>query len=75
MITHRYDITVAPGETVVIVNFIIMNGVDTGDTATGITDLAIAIDAEANTIVDNFWRDGQYRTGMTQDQIDAILNF
>jgi hypothetical protein len=52
-----------------------MNGVDTGETATDITAQATAIDAEAVTIVDNFWADGQYRTGMTQDQIDSIVNF
>lgn len=74
-ITHSFSITVDPGESLAIVNFIIMNGVDTGETAADITALATAIDAEAKVIVNNFWKDGQYRTGMTQAQIDAIVNF
>lgn len=74
-IEHGYNIAVAPGETVAIVNFIVMNGVDTGETAIDATALATAIDTEAKSIVDNFWIDGQYRTGMTQAQIDAIENF
>ena len=75
IIEHSYDIAVAPGETVAIVNFIVMNGVDTGETAVDATARATAIDTEVKRIVDNFWNDGQYRTGMTQAQIDAIENF
>jgi hypothetical protein len=74
-ITHRYTITVAPGQSVAIVNFILMNGIDTGATATDASARATAIDAAAKAIVVNFWRDGQYRSGMTQEQIDAIINF
>ncbi len=74
-IEHSYDITVAPGETVAIVSFVVMNGIDTGETATDVTATATAIDTEAKKIVDNFWDDGQYRTGMIQEQIDAIVNF
>lgn len=74
-IDHSYDITVAPGETVAIVNFVVMNGVDTGETAVDASARAMAIDVEAKKIVDDFWKDGQYRSGMTQAQIDAILNF
>jgi hypothetical protein len=74
-ITHTYTITVNPGASVAIVNFILMNGIDTGTTAVDATARATAIDAAAKAIVDNFWKDGQYRSGMTQAQIDAILNF
>ena len=74
-IDHEYNITVAPGETVAIVNFVVMNGVDTGVTAADVTARAAAIDLAAQAIVNNFWDDSQNRTGMTQDQIDAILNF
>jgi hypothetical protein len=74
-ITHTYDITVPAGGRVAIVNFMIMNGTDTGSTAVDITDLATDIDTEAKLIVDNFWTDGQYRAGMTQAQINAIENF
>lgn len=74
-IDHSYDISVAPGETVAIVNFVVMKGVDTGETAVDASARATAIDVEAKKIVDDFWKDGQYRSGMTQAQIDAILNF
>lgn len=74
-ISHSYPITVNPGEMVAIVNFVIMNGVDTGETATDVTARATAIDAAALDIVNDFWDDGQYRSGMTQEQIDAIINF
>ena len=74
-ITHSYPITVNPGEMLAIVNFVIMNGVDTGETAADVTARATAIDTAALDIVDNFWDDGQYRSGMTQEQIDAIINF
>jgi hypothetical protein len=72
---HTFDITVPAGGRVAIVNFMIMNGTDTGSTAADVTDLATDIDAEAKLIVDNIWTDGQYLTGMTQEQIDAIVNF
>jgi len=74
-IYHTFDITVPAGGRVAIVNFMIMNGTDTGSTAADETELATDIDAEAKLIVDNIWTDGQYLTGMTQAQIDAIVNF
>jgi hypothetical protein len=73
-ITHNYNVTVEPGETIAIVNFVVMNGIDTNMTATDETALATAIDAEVTNILTNFWTDNQYRTGMTQAQIDAIIN-
>jgi hypothetical protein len=73
-ITHGYNVTVEPGETVAIVNFVVMNGIDTNMTATDETALATEIDTEVTNILTNFWTDNQYRTGMTQAQIDAIIN-
>jgi hypothetical protein len=74
-IDTTYEITVTAGSRVAIVNFIVMNGVDTGLTAEDIDAKATAIDAEVLKIVNDFWKDRQYRNGMTQKQIDAILNF
>ena len=74
-IFFNYVITVPAGGKVALVNFIILGSHDTGLTATSVADKAAAIDAEAAKIVSNFWTDGQYRTGMTQEQIDAISNF
>jgi hypothetical protein len=70
-----YVITVPAGGKVALVNFIIMGSHDTGLTAADTTAKATEVDAEASRIVNNFWTDGQYRTGMTQEQIDAIKNF
>ena len=74
-VTHTYDITVPAGGKVAIVNFIIMDGTDTGLTAVDTTATADEIDAAAAAIVANFWTDPQYRNGMTQAQINAIKNF
>ena len=70
-----YDITVPAGGKVAIVNFLLMSGTDTGQAAADITALATDIDTVAADIVANFRTDTQYRRGMTQDQIDAIVNF
>jgi len=74
-IYHRYGIDVPAGGKVAIVNFVIMTGEDTGETATDINAVATQVDRAAQDIVDNFWDDGIYRDGMTQEQIDAIINF
>jgi Fibronectin type III domain len=73
IITVTYDITVPAGGRVALVNFVIMDGTNTGllgDLSAKATD----IDTEAAKIVGNFWTDDQYRVGMTQEQIDAISN-
>ena len=75
LIPTTYNITVPVGGTVAIVNFIVMDGTDTGQTAVDITATADEVDAVAAAIVTDFWTDPQYRKGMTQKQIDAISNF
>jgi len=70
-----YNITVPAGGRVAIVNFILLGSYDTGLIAADTTARATEVDSEAARIVTNFWTDGQYRTGMTQEQIDAIKNF
>ena len=72
-VTH--NITVPAGGSVAIVSFLIMSGTDTGRTATDINARATKVDNAAAAIVSNFWIDRQYRRGMTQEQIDAIVNF
>jgi hypothetical protein len=74
-IAVEYGITVPAGGKAAIVNFIILGSHDTGLTAPNISARAVEVDDEAARIVNNFWTDGQYRTGMTQEQIDAIKNF
>jgi len=72
-----HSITVPAGGRVAIVNFILMDGTDTGSLAStiDINARAAEIDREAAKIANNFWADAQYRDGMTQEQIDAVTNF
>ena len=73
-ITVSYNVTVPAGGQVAIVNFIVMDGTDTG-LAADINAKATEIDNAAAAIVANFKTDVQYRNGMTQAQIDSIINF
>jgi len=75
LIPTTYDITVPAGGTVAIVNFIVMGGTDTGQTALDDTATADEVDAVAAAIVADFWTDAQYTAGMTQAQKDAVSNF
>jgi hypothetical protein len=70
-----YDVTVPAYGMVAIVNFVIMDGTDTGYYATGASSQAAEIDVEAKNILNNFWTDPEYRDGMTSQQISAISNF
>jgi hypothetical protein len=70
-----YHVTIQPGQKLSIVNFIVMNGTDTGTLARSVDDKATEIDTEAAKIWTDFKTDNQYRDGMTQDQINAIHNF
>lgn len=74
-IDFYYNITVPPAGRVALVNFIILGTYDTSLTAADTSAYATEIDNEAQNIVNNFWTDPQYRDGMTQQQIDAIINF
>jgi hypothetical protein len=84
-ITVTYNISVPAGGSIAIVNFVLMDGTDTGRSgilgstpylpANGSTWQATEIDAAAKDILTNFWNDTQYRTGMTQAQINAVHNF
>lgn len=74
-IEFTYDVTVPAGGQVAIVNFIVMNGTDTGKTATDANARATEIDTVAAAIVADFKTDVQYRNGMTQAQIDSVINF
>jgi hypothetical protein len=71
-----YVITVAPGARVSIVQFVVMGDEITGSSP-GVTtnSRATVVDGIAQGIVNNFRSDPKYRNGMTQRQIDSILNF
>ncbi len=70
-----YHVTIPAGGQKSIVNFILMDGTDTGLAAVDTTAMATEIDTAAAAIVANFRSDSQYRDGMTQAQIDSIINF
>ena len=69
-----YNVTIPAAGTVAIVNFVVMNGTDTADTAADITARATEIDIDVAAIINGYGSDGQYQDGMTQAQIDAVVN-
>lgn len=77
LVEVEYGITVPAGGKAAIVNFIVMDGTDTGmlSSTTDTTARAAEIDTAAAAIASDFLTDTQYRDGMTQEQIDAIRNF
>jgi len=81
VIDVSYVITVPAGGKVALVNFVLMDGTDTGSTAgsfdpfTDATARATEIDTEAMNILNNFWTDPQYLRGMTDAQMAIIKNF
>lgn len=74
-IYFTYEVTLAPGQSAAIANFIVMSGIDTGDTAADASATADVVDQALQGIVNDFWADVTYRHGMTQAQIDALINF
>ena len=73
-LSWSYNVTIPAGGTVSIVNFIVMNGTDTSDIATDITARATDIDNDVAAIVNGYSSDVQYRHGMTQKQLDTVIN-
>jgi hypothetical protein len=74
-IYFSYEVTVEPGQSVAIANFIVMSAIDTGETAVDVSATADEVDTALQGIINNFWSDVTYRHGMTQAQIDALINF
>lgn len=70
-----YDVTIPAGGRVTLVHFALMSGENTGASAVDITARATTIDTEIAKILANFRTDPRYRDGMTQSQIDTLLNF
>lgn len=72
----RLNLSVAPGQTVTLVNFILLSGdrsfsADTKD----FTARATKIDAVAVDIAANFRTNFAYQRGLTQQQLDTLTNF
>jgi hypothetical protein len=70
------NITIPAHAKVSVVNFIVMNGKDTADTAEDITARAVEIDEENQAIVDGMNSGvAEYFEGMTEEQYNTIYNF
>lgn len=69
------SITVPAGGRVTVVNFVVMSGTDTADGAVDINARATEVDTVAAAIANNFRTDVSYQRGMTQDQLDTVVNF
>ena len=74
-IKFTHTITVPAGASVALVNFIIMNGTDTGPTAGDASARATEVDALAADIANNFRSNFAYQRGMMQAQLDTLINF
>ena len=73
VVTH--NISVPPGGRVTLLNFVILTGTDTADTAVDITARATQVDTAALDVVTNFRTNFLYQRGMTQEQLDSLKNF
>ncbi len=74
-VVFTHNISVPAGGRVTLLNFVIMTGTDTADTAVDITALAPQVDTAALDIVTNFRTNFLYQRGMTQEQLDSLKNF
>lgn len=74
IIATDFDVIVPANGRIAVANFILMNTRVTATSATSATATADQIDAAAQEIVNGFRTDPKYQTGLTREQIDAIIN-
>lgn len=73
---HYRNVNIPANSKITIVNFVIMNGKDTADTAGDIDAKATEIDIAAKAIVDGMAAGTEeYYRGMTSEQKNTIVNF
>ncbi|HSN92239.1 MAG TPA: hypothetical protein VLS93_13495 [Anaeromyxobacteraceae bacterium] len=68
-----HPLTVPAGGKAALVHFVLIDGHDTGRTATGVSSRATAIDEQAAAIASGFWSDPVYRDWMTAEQSSATI--
>jgi len=73
-ITWTFDVTVPAGGSITLVHFVILSGADTGQ-ANDINARATEVDTLAADIANNFRTKFAYQRGMTQAQLDTLVNF
>ncbi|WP_157730995.1 hypothetical protein [Variovorax sp. HW608] len=71
----QFNISVPPGATVTLMNFIVMTGTSTWMGAVDITAKATEVDTQAADIANNFRTNLVYQRGLTQQQLDTLKNF
>lgn len=71
----RFPLSVAPGQTRVIVQFVVLAESRTGDTAWDLSARSVLADQEANAIVNGFWSTTTYREAMTPQDLGSLVNF
>lgn len=70
-----YDLSVPAGQSVALVHYLILTGDNTGKTAIDTSAAATSVDGEAQRVYDGYGVDAEFTEGMTQAQIDAVVNF
>ncbi len=78
VVTVAFDISVAPGESVALVNFLVLDTDNTGNSAADVDATADVVDGELQDILNGWPADAsvnEFTSGMTQAQIDAVANF
>jgi hypothetical protein len=75
IINVAFAVDVPAGGSVTLVNFIVLNGTDTSGSAADTTARAIEVDAIAADIANNFRTNVAYQRGLTQAQLDTLVNF
>ncbi len=74
----EFDITVPAGESVALAHFVVLDTTNTGNTATALSDQSPSVDTDLQAILNGWPADGvvnTYTSGLTQGQIDAVVNF
>ena len=71
----QFNISVPPGATVTLMNFIVLTGTSTWMGAVDVTAKATEADTQAADIANNFRPNLAYQRGLTQQQLDTLKNF
>jgi len=78
IMTVTFDISVPAGESVALVNFLVLDTDNTGNGAVDVGDTADVVDAELQAIVAGWPTDdtvNEFNLGLSQAQLDAVENF
>lgn len=74
-LSWQFQMRVPAGDTVTLVNFVVLGTEESGRGATSIAERAPQIDSIAEDIANRFRTDAVYRRGLTSLQLDCLLSF